>query len=153
MSWAELERFQTGAAVLLLSSPTGECRQGKQQFCCIFFFCSYSIILVSREPALIHSFLLWVKEGSRKDKRTRGCFDKRHMDCSVAESCCKMLQIICTLLSRKTSPYSLPSFSVGFYRFALRQSRSRHDTELKQRNIANLDVKLRYGLRNVNFRL
>lgn len=138
MSWVELERFQTGAAALLPSSPTGGCRQGKQQFCCIFiylFFCrSYSIILASREPALIHSFLLWVKEGSRKDKRTRGCFDKRHKDCSGAESCGKMLQIICTPPSRKTSPYFLPSVSVGFYRFSFRWSRSRHDTEQKQRN-------------------
>lgn len=136
MSWAELERFQTGAAAFL----TDWRMQARQTAVLLLFFCrGYSIILASREPALIHSFLLWVKEGSRKDKCTRGCFDKRHMDCSGAESCCKMLPIICTPLSRKTSPYFFPSFSLGLYRFAFRRSRSRHDTEQKQRNISHLD--------------
>lgn len=125
------------------SSPTGGCRPGKQQFCWGFFCRSYSIILASREPALIHSFLLWVKEESQKDKRTRGCFDKRHMGCLGGESCRKMLGALIrphpsqSLSVKETFPvllciYHLPSFSLGFYRSAFRRSDSRLDKNKKR---------------------
>lgn len=126
MSRAELEHFQTGAAVLLPSILTDWSMQARQTAVFFVFFCrSFSIILASREPALIHSFLLWVKEESRKDKRTRGCFDKRHMGCLGGESCRKMLGALIrphpsqSLSVKETFPvllgiYHLPSFSLGF---------------------------------------
>lgn len=61
MSWSELEHFQTGAAALLLFHRP----EADSSF--VAFFCrSYSIIFASGEPALIHSFLLWVKKGVGK---------------------------------------------------------------------------------------
>lgn len=135
------------------SSPTGGCRPGKQQFC--WLFCrSYSIILASREPALIHSFLLWVKEGSRKDKRMRGSFDKRHIDCFWGAKAKMFGAPIhphhCTSLSVKGTfsvllgIFNLPSFSVGFYKSAFRRSHMQtwHQTKQQQKKVGIVNVNL-----------